>query len=219
MPDVRARFAVHPSMRNFVPMLLLTLVCIGVAYRSKHERPIVFWLMWSGIIQILMESSFAIFHHVVTHRATTSFADFMLSPSPSIASWFDPRWWASIYGQYSRYDARYAISDPFPIALGYVEIVQGAACFWLGWAIQTGHRFRHPVQLILTSTQLYGTIYYFALPIAAGKWSEWMTHDPFELWVYVILLNGLWVVVPLLLMIQSTRQWATLIPSTKRDLA
>jgi len=46
--------------------------------------------------------------------------------------------------------------------------------------------------------------YSFA-PVYCADRATTMTSDPFELTVYVLLLNGLWIVVPALLILQSSR--------------
>ena len=77
-------------MVALVPMLLLTVGAAAVAVRLKRERLVTFWLLWSGLIHIVMEASFGTFHEVVTTRATTTFTQFLFS-HVSPASWFDPR--------------------------------------------------------------------------------------------------------------------------------
>src|SRR5579859_6265143 len=96
------------------PMLLLTLGAAALAWKLKRERLVTFWLLWSGLIHIVMEASYGTFHEVVTTKSTVTFTQFLFS-HVGIASWFDPRWWASVYTQYARYDARYMEQDPLVI--------------------------------------------------------------------------------------------------------
>lgn len=188
-------------MLNFIPWVALTVACALVARRVLRERLVVFWLLWSGVVHVAMEASYGLFPEVVRARATTTFGEFMLSGSDW--SWFDPRWWSATYGQYARYDGRYAEHDPIIVFICYTEILLGPACFLLAWMIQRRHRLRHPVQLVLCTCQIYGTVLYFAQPLFAGNWAETITDDPFELLVFVVVLNGLWIGAPLAMIAQS----------------
>ncbi len=189
-------------MIALTPMLLFTLAAAAFAWRMKRERLLTFWLLWSGLIHIVMESSYGLLPHVVTARATTTFTQYLFTPAP-IASWFDPRWWASVYGQYARYDGRYTVADPTILFICYTELLLGPLCFLLVWMIQSGNRLRHRVQLVLCTAQFYGTVLYFVAPMIQGNWSTVMTHDTFELIVFVISLNGLWMVIPGWMIYQS----------------
>jgi hypothetical protein len=192
-------------MVAMVPMTLFTLLAGAIAWKVKRERLLTFWLCWSGLIHIVMEASYGAFHEVVKTRSSITFTEFLFSPAP-IASWFDPRWWASVYTQYARYDARYMEQDPLVIFICYTEFFFGPACFFLVWMIQKGNAYRHRLQLILCSAQFYGTVLYFVMPMVQGTWSRVMTADPLELWVFVIILNGLWMIVPGIMVYQSFRQ-------------
>lgn len=192
-------------MIALIPMLLLTLASAALAFRLRRERLITYWLLWSGLIHLVMEASYGSFHEVVTSRSTITFTEFLFSHVP-ISSWIDPRWWASIYIQYARYDARYSEQDPLVIFICYTEFLLGPLCFYLVWLIHKGSAYRHRVQLILCTAQFYGTVLYFFAPVVQGSWSRVMTHDSFELWVYVIILNALWMIVPGIMIYQSLSQ-------------
>src|SRR5690606_20642577 len=178
-------------------------LCALVARRVLRERLVVFWLLWSGVVHVAMEASYGLFPEVVQARATTTFGEFMLSGSEW--SWFDPRWWSSTYGQYARYDGRYAEHDPIVVFICYTELLLGPACFLLAWLVQTGHRLRHSVQLVLCTCQIYGTVLYFAQPWVAANWATTMTDNWFELLVFVVVLNGLWIGAPVAMIVQSFR--------------
>jgi hypothetical protein len=192
-------------MVALVPMLLLSLGSAAIAIRLKRERLVTFWLLWSGLIHIVMEASYGTFHEVVTTRSTTTFTEFLFSHVP-FSAWFDPRWWASVYTQYARYDARYSEQDPLVIFICYTEFILGPLCFLLVYLIHKGSAYRHRVQILLCTAQFYGTVLYFLAPVVQHSWDRVMTHDAFELWVFVIILNGLWMIVPALMVFQSMRQ-------------
>ncbi len=192
-------------MISLIPMLLLTAASAGLAFRLRRERLISFWLLWSGLIHLFMEASYGAFSQVVQTRATTTFTEFLLSPAPLTAI-VDPRWWASVYTQYARYDGRYAEHDPLVIFICYTEFILGPLCFFLVWLIQKGSPFRHRVQLVLCTAQFYGTVLYFVAPMLQGTWSRVMSHDPFEVADFVVGLNGLWMLIQGIMIVQSLRQ-------------
>jgi cholestenol Delta-isomerase len=192
-------------MVALVPMLLLTVAAGVLAWRLRKERLLTFWLLWSGLIHIVMEASYGAFSEIVKTKSAITFSEFLFTPAP-FTSWFDPRWWASVYTQYARYDARYAEQDPLVVFICYTEFLLGPMCFLLVWLIQKGSAYRHRLQLVLCTAQFYGTVLYFLMPLVQGSWSRVMTHDPLELWVFVILLNGLWMIVPGGMVYQSFRQ-------------
>jgi hypothetical protein len=191
-------------MVALTPMLLLSVAAGVLAWRLRRERLITYWLLWSGLVHIVMEASYGTFHRVVTTKSTITFTEFLFTRVP-ISSWVDPRWWASVYTQYARYDARYMEQDPIVIFICYTEFLLGPLCFLLVYLIQKGSPYRHRVQLALCTAQFYGTVLYFFAPMMQGTWSRVMTHDSFELWVFVIALNGLWMIVPGSMIYQSLR--------------
>jgi hypothetical protein len=197
-------------------MLLLTVASGFVAYRLKKEPLITFWLLWSGLIHIVMEASFGTFHKIVTTANTTTFTEFLFSRIP-LLSGFDPRWWASVYSQYARYDFRYAEQDPLVIFICYTELILGPLCFLLVYLIHKNSPYRHRVQLVLCTAQFYGTVLYFVAPILQGTWRRVMTHDPLELWTFVIGLNALWMLVPGIMIYQSLTQRVPTVESDRNS--
>lgn len=190
-------------MITLTPALLITIGLAALATRAKRERLAVFWLLWSGFfIHLVMELSYGRHPEVVTGRATTTFTEFALSPA-GLGEWFDARFWARIYGQYARYDARYVNAEPTVVFICFTEAVLGPLCLLVAWLVHKDHPLRHPLQLLLCTAQFYGTVLYFTAPIVAGTWSQVMTRDPFELWVFVIILNGIWMIIPGLMIWQS----------------
>lgn len=185
-----------------LPLVVLTLIAAVLSAFAKREKLVIFWLLFSGVVHILLEGSYGLHHTEVRTKATTTFMDKMLE-DVSPEKFVDTHWWASLYGQYARYDGRYAVSDPMVIFFCWTELVEGILCFALIGLVLSGSKYRHPMQIMCSTAQFYGTIIYFIAPIIYGNWDQVMTADKFELWVYVIALNGLWMVVPGLLIIQS----------------
>jgi hypothetical protein len=108
-------------------------------------------------------------------------------------------------------DYRYTVSDTTIISLTIAEIIDIFAGLYLIWAVQAQHKWRHPFQLAINAKIAYATGLYFLAPFYDGSWYTQFfyrgpglpTADAFEFTVYVALLNGLWIIVPLLLCYQS----------------
>ncbi|KAF2074486.1 hypothetical protein CYY_004191 [Polysphondylium violaceum] len=199
----------------FVPLAVLSVFCVLLASCVKKEKLIVFWLLWSGLIHIILEGSYGFFAHEVTEASKVSFTEKMLEQVPLVNA-VDPHWYASLYSQYAKYDLRYAIADPMVVFFCFLELVQGAFCFILALAVIKQANCRHALQIFLSALQGLGTVFYFITPYIYGKWQEQISSDPFELWVYVVGLNGLWLLIPIILTIQSfvaiTKQFAVSAP-------
>jgi hypothetical protein len=108
-------------------------------------------------------------------------------------------------------DYRYTNSDSTIISLTIAEIVDIIGYAYLIWAIQAQHKWRHPFQLALNAKIAYATSLYFLVPFWDGSWYYQFfnrgpglpTSDGFEFTVYVAILNGLWIIVPLAMCYQS----------------
>eukprot|EP01112_Ceratiomyxa_fruticulosa_P012095 TRINITY_DN3334_c0_g1_i1.p1 TRINITY_DN3334_c0_g1~~TRINITY_DN3334_c0_g1_i1.p1 ORF type:complete len:210 (+),score=45.18 TRINITY_DN3334_c0_g1_i1:638-1267(+) len=185
-----------------IPLVAISVLSLIFALLSRKEKALVFWLLMSGAIHIILEGCYGFYHHEVTTKATTTFLDRFVEDVP-FESALNPSWWAGLYSQYARYDGRYAISDPMVVFFCYTELVEGVLCFLLVLLIQTDSKYRHPTQIVCCTAQAFGTVFYFITPIIYKTWDQVMTSDPFELWVYVIILNGLWFIIPGAMIIQS----------------
>ncbi|EGG18738.1 putative 3-beta-hydroxysteroid-Delta(8),Delta(7)-isomerase [Cavenderia fasciculata] len=189
-------------MFTFLPLAVLTILCVVLSLFAKKEKLILFWLLWSGLIHIILEGSYGFFAHEVTKASEVDFMEKMFEDVPMEKA-FDLHWYASLYSQYAKYDLRYAIADPMVVFFCFLELVQGAACFILALFVVQQSKYRHALQIFLSALQGLGTVFYFITPYIYGKWDELISSDPFELWVYVVGLNGLWLLIPIILTIQS----------------
>ncbi|NXY40068.1 EBP isomerase, partial [Pomatorhinus ruficollis] len=99
-------------------------------------------------------------------------------------------------------------SDEFTVAMETVTAwAWGPLSFLTFLAFLRHHPARYVLQLIVSLGQLYGDILYFGTEALAG----WTHSDPRPLyfWVYFVGLNGVWVLVPGLLLLDSCHQLAT----------
>ena len=107
-----------------------------------------------------------------------------------------------IWREYGRADARWAVRDPTVISLEILTVCIGVLCLFQVYAVATRAAFRHPLQMVICVAELYGGWMTFA--------PEWIDGSPnlngssFALmWIYLVFMNGLWVVVPALLLWDS----------------
>ncbi|XP_050186242.1 3-beta-hydroxysteroid-Delta(8),Delta(7)-isomerase-like, partial [Myiozetetes cayanensis] len=107
--------------------------------------------------------------------------------------------------EYAKADSRYMTSDDFTVAMETVTAwAWGPLSFLTFLAFLRHHPSRYVLQLIVSLGQLYGDVLYFATEALAG----WTHSDPRPLyfWVYFVGLNGLWVLVPGVLVLDACRR-------------
>lgn len=107
-----------------------------------------------------------------------------------------------IWREYSRADARWAVRDPTVISIEIATVLVGLLCAVQVYGVYKRTAWRHPLQIIICTAELYGGWMTFA--------PEWLDGSPnldgssFSLfWIYLVFMNGLWVVLPLLLLWDS----------------
>ncbi|XP_025894450.1 3-beta-hydroxysteroid-Delta(8),Delta(7)-isomerase-like, partial [Nothoprocta perdicaria] len=74
-------------------------------------------------------------------------------------------------------------------------------------ALLRGHPARHVLQLVVSMGQIYGDVLYF-WTAARGGWAH-SDPRPLYFWGYFVALNGIWLVVPGLLVADAWRQLVT----------
>lgn len=104
-----------------------------------------------------------------------------------------------IWREYGRADARWAIRDPTVISIEIATVTMGILCIFQIYGVVRRSSWRHVLQVVICVAELYGGWMTFA--------PEWLDGSPnlngsdFSLlWIYLVFMNGLWVVVPLLLL-------------------
>jgi cholestenol Delta-isomerase len=181
-----------------------------IALLCRREKAVMWWYLFVLWIHALLEVNYAVAPQRITTFATTGFWEYAFE-QVKVADLFTWEFWVDNYRQYAKYDVRYTQNQgavpghPDLIAITLFEIPQTLLCAILPIMVQLGSKWRHPLQIINAMMQAYGTVIYFAVPYLSGKWTTvFHTTDPIELWLGVYLLNGLWIIVPTLLIIQSS---------------
>ncbi|OBS66741.1 hypothetical protein A6R68_04713 [Neotoma lepida] len=108
--------------------------------------------------------------------------------------------------EYGKADARWLYSDPTIVSLELLTVVlDGFLALVLIYAIVKEKYYRHFIQITLCVCELYGGWMTF--------FPEWLVGSPnlntknwLYFWVYLVFFNGLWVLIPGLLLWQSWRE-------------
>jgi hypothetical protein len=151
---------------------------------SFADKLALLWYVYDMLVHVIMEGSFL----YVSLTGTAETSDFPL---------------AFLWREYGKADRRWAISDPTIVSLELLTVVLcSLLCILLAIAIVNRKPWRHFVQVFLCVMELYGGWMTFC--------PEWLTgnpnldgSNPVYLWVYLWFANGIWVVIPAILLWQS----------------
>ncbi|XP_050807609.1 emopamil-binding protein-like [Gopherus flavomarginatus] len=110
---------------------------------------------------------------------------------------------ASLWKEYGRADARWLYSDPTIVSLEILTVVlDGLLALILIYAIIKDKYYRHFIQITLCVCELYGGWMTFCPDWLIGS-PNLNTSNWLYLWVYLVFFNGIWIVLPGLLLWQS----------------
>ncbi|CAN0382651.1 unnamed protein product [Lampetra fluviatilis] len=150
------------------------------------ERWVVAWLLYDAMVHITLEGPFVYISLVSS-----------VAESDSVHS--------VLWKEYGRADSRWLHSDPTVVALEILTVaVAGPLALLLVFAIVQDKHYRHFVQVCLCVCELYGGWMTFAPEWLAGS-ANLRTDRADLLWLYLVFFNGLWVLLPILLLVQSRR--------------
>jgi len=109
-----------------------------------------------------------------------------------------------IWREYSRADARWEVRDPGVISLEILTVlVVGPLCLLNVYAIMKKKAYRHLVQIIICVCELYGGWMTFCPEWVAGS-PALNTSSFLLLWVYLFFMNFVWVIIPFILLWESS---------------
>jgi hypothetical protein len=122
-----------------------------------------------------------------------------------------------LWREYGRADSRWAVRDPNVISIEILTVLIGVLCIFQIYGTYFKTKWRHPLQIVICVSELYGGWMTFA-----PEWIEGSPNlngsDPILLWVYLVFMNGLWVVIPLLLLWDSFARMMDVADVTKARL-
>jgi len=107
-----------------------------------------------------------------------------------------------IWREYARADARWAVRDPTVISIEIATVCLGVLCLAQLAAIYYRKGVAHPLQMCICVAELYGGWMTFAPQWLDGS-PDLNGSDFYLLYIYLWFMNGLWVVVPAVLLWES----------------
>lgn len=107
-----------------------------------------------------------------------------------------------IWREYGRADSRWAVRDPNIISIEILTVGMGLLCLMQVYGCFFKTKWRHPLQIIICVSELYGGWMTFCPEWVEGS-PNLNSSDPVLLWIYLVFMNGLWVVIPALLLWDS----------------
>jgi hypothetical protein len=168
--------------------LVLALIITGVLAKglSLADKLALLWFVYDLLIHVILEGSF------LWMSLTGTVATNKTHPL------------GFVWREYGNADSRWAHSDPTIVSLEILTVVLcSLLCLFLIIAIiKRQEGWRHFLQIILSVMELYGGWMTFCPEWLIGSPSL-NTSNPVYLWIYLWLANGIWVVIPGILLWQS----------------
>ncbi|ROW11849.1 hypothetical protein VPNG_04949 [Cytospora leucostoma] len=204
---------VAPTLSTIEILAIFTATCLSILTptwfyirRQNHringkDTAATLWFVLCGFIHLGLEGYFAL-----------HYAD--LAGRPAIL--------AQLWKEYSLSDSRYLTADAFVVCMETVTAVfWGPLSFACAWCIVADHPLRHPLQSIVSLGQLYGDVLYYATCTFqhALTGTEYSRPEPAYFFGYYVLLNAFWIIIPLALLLQSTRETAAAFAVVKKNEA
>ncbi|KAF3688244.1 Emopamil-binding protein-like Emopamil-binding-related protein [Channa argus] len=151
---------------------------------SLEDRWVLVWLFYDVIVHLTLEGPFVYMSLVGTVE---------MSAGPL----------AELWKEYGKADSRWLISDPTIISIEILTvIVDSLLAVLLIHAVLKDKFYRHFIQIALSVCELYGSWMTFCPDWLIGS-PHLNTSNWLYLWVYLVFFNGVWILVPVLLLVQS----------------
>jgi cholestenol delta-isomerase len=183
--------SVEELLGVFFGFLTLSLLILWVGFsRTPHMKDSLWlkvkvsWFFMCGLIHLILEGYFGIFHGTIAERQS---------------------YLAQMWKEYSKGDSRYITDDTFTVCMENITaFVDGPLAFLATLAFMRHSPYRFVVQMVLSLFQLYGDMLYFSTEVREGFIHGPVGH-PLYFWFYFVFLNTFWIVVPLACIIESWR--------------
>ncbi|KAL4895669.1 EBP domain protein [Aspergillus ambiguus] len=176
----------------------LALVSLARPSMIKADRTAILWFVLSGTLHCFFEGYF-----MLNHDDMASAQDLF----------------GQLWKEYALSDSRYMTADTLVLCMETMTVLLwGPLCFLVAYAIFTQSSLRHPLQLVVCMSHLYGDTLYYATSLfdhyVHGR--PYSRPEPYYFWVYYFLMNFIWIVVPLYYFSQSMRAISSAFERAKR---
>ncbi|XP_022337874.2 emopamil-binding protein-like [Crassostrea virginica] len=152
--------------------------------QSRIDKLIIAWLVFDALIHFTLEGPFVYWSLVSTVEKSTHVT-------------------SQVWKEYALADRRWGISDPTIVSLEILTVfITGPLAVWLIFAMLKNKTYRHFIQIVLCVCELYGGWMTFCPEWLTGS-KNLETGNFLYLWVYLVFFNGIWVIIPILLLVQS----------------
>ncbi|KAL2770247.1 emopamil-binding protein-like isoform 1 [Daubentonia madagascariensis] len=152
--------------------------------RRAADRGALAWLCYDALVHFVLEGPF-VYLSLVGNIANS---DGLI---------------ASLWKEYGKADARWLYFDPTIVSVEILTaILDGFLALFLIYAIVKEKHYQHFLQIILCVCELYGSWMTFVPEWLVGS-PNLNTNNWLYCWVYLAFFNGVWVLIPGLLLWQS----------------
>lgn len=142
------------------------------------------WFAVCSFIHLVIEGWFGLYH------------DILLEDQAALSQ---------LWKEYSKGDSRYIISDNFIVCMETAtSILWGPLSLWTVIAFLRQQPCRFVLQLVVSVGQIYGDVLYFTTELRDGLQHGEPGH-PVYFWFYFVIMNGIWIVVPAVLVLDSIK--------------
>ncbi|KAI5792624.1 Emopamil-binding protein [Pyronema domesticum] len=171
---------------------------------SKKERGIYIWHIFDALTHLTLEASFCYYSLFSSapfpaENTVTLFGNSAVSYGVKYSS--APL--AKLWQEYARADLRWGNSDVTTLCIELITVVlAGPLALWVAEMIRKGEGRRWFWMAILATAEIYGGWMTFAPEWFSGN-QNLVTDNFMYKWVYLAFFNGLWVVIPVWLLIEA----------------
>ncbi|KAJ5682861.1 hypothetical protein N7462_006026 [Penicillium macrosclerotiorum] len=170
---------------------LLGLTWIVTSYVRPNlrmaDRIAILWFVLSGTLHCFFEGYFVI-HHDQMGLGQDLFGQ--------------------LWKEYALSDSRYMTSDTLVLCMEAMTVaLWGPLCFAVGYLTATNSSLRHPIQIIVCMSHLYGDTLYYVTSLFDhyARDVPYCRPEPYYFWVYYFFMNFIWIVVPSYYLLDSIR--------------
>lgn len=108
-----------------------------------------------------------------------------------------------MWKEYSAADFRWGVADPTVVSLEILTVLgAGPMCLYIAYQMIKRDPARHYWIIVLSTAELYGGWMTFCPDWLIGS-PNLNTSNWLHLWVYLVFMNVIWVIIPLILMVDS----------------